>query len=137
MDARSLLKLLVETESPSRDKAAVDRVGALVAEEARRLGGQVEIISNTETGNHILARFYPPVEAPSGPILFLCHMDTVFPVGTINKFSYHDADGKISGPGTLDMKAGIVIALAAIQEAQKSGLKRPVTLLCTSDEETG
>jgi glutamate carboxypeptidase len=64
-------------------------------------------------------------------------MDTVFPIGTINVFPYHETDGKISGPGTLDMKAGIVIALAAIEAAQKSGLKRPVTLLCTSDEETG
>ena len=64
-------------------------------------------------------------------------MDTVFPLGTIEKFPYREADGKIVGPGTLDMKAGIVIALAAIEKAIQSGLKRPVTLLCTSDEEIG
>ncbi len=46
-------------------------------------------------------------------------MDTVFPLGTIDKFPYREADGKIFGPGTLDMKAGIVIALAAIEEAQQ------------------
>jgi len=137
MDPKSFLKLLVETESPSHDKAAVDRVGAIVAEEARKLGAQVEIISNPETGNLILARFYPSDEAHSAPILLLCHMDTVFPIGTINQFPYREADRKISGPGTLDMKAGIVIALAAIEEAQTSGLNRSVTLLCTSDEETG
>jgi glutamate carboxypeptidase len=50
---------------------------------------------------------------------------------------YREADGKIFGPGTLDMKAGIVIALAAVESAQRSGLKRPVTLFCTSDEEIG
>ena len=59
MDTKQLLKLLVETESPSHDKSAVDRVGALVAEEARKLGAQVEIIPNPETGDHIIARFQP------------------------------------------------------------------------------
>ena len=141
MDTKSLLKRLVETESPSHVKTAVDRVGAIVAEEARRLGAQLELIPNPQTGDHVLARFSPSGSAlslpPSGPILLLCHMDTVFPLGTIEKFPYGEADGKITGPGTLDMKAGIVIALAAIEEAQRSGLRRPVTLLCTSDEETG
>ena len=57
MNTKQLLKLLVETESPSHDKAAVDHIGAIVAEEARKLGGQVEVIQNNETGNHILSRF--------------------------------------------------------------------------------
>jgi glutamate carboxypeptidase len=64
-------------------------------------------------------------------------MDTVFPLGALDKVPFREAEGKIFGPGTLDMKAGIVIALAAIQEAQRSGLNHPVTLLCTSDEEIG
>jgi glutamate carboxypeptidase len=153
MEHKSLLKLLVEIESPSHHKAAVDRVGVIVADEARRLGTQVEIIPNKETGDHILARFHPfggvysersrtAQDKPSSlslhpSILLLCHMDTVFPLGTIGKFPYREADGKIFGPGVLDMKAGIVIALAAIEEAQKSGLNHPITLLCTSDEEIG
>lgn len=144
MEPKSLLKLLVETESPSHNKAAVDRVGAIVAAEARALGAQIEIISNKETGDHILARFFGrngtvgAVDAAGdGNILLLCHMDTVFPLGTIDKFPYRDDGEKIFGPGTLDMKSGIVIALAAIEEAQKSGLNRPVTLFCTSDEEVG
>jgi glutamate carboxypeptidase len=139
MDRKSLLKRLVETESPSQEKAAVDRVGVIVAEEARKLGARVEMISNKETGDHILARFHPSEGSlpASVSILLLCHMDTVFPIGTIDKFPYSERDGKIVGPGTLDMKAGIVIALAAMEEVQRSGLKRPVTLLCTSDEEIG
>ncbi len=139
MDTKSLLKLLVETESPSHDKAAVDRVGEIVAEEARKCGAQVEVIPNQKTGDHILARFQPSsfILPPLAPILLLCHMDTVFPLGTIEKIPFREADGKIFGPGTLDMKSGIVIALAAIQEAQRSGLNRPITLLCTSDEEIG
>jgi len=144
MDKKSLLKRLVETESPSHDKAAVDRVGAIVAEEARKLGGTVEIIPNIETGDHVLARFLAQsgavgaVEASGKDrILLLCHMDTVFPLGTIHKAPYREVGDKIFGPGTSDMKASIVIALAGIAEAQKHGLSRPVTLLCTSDEEIG
>lgn len=136
MDMKPLLKKLVETESPSHDREAVNRVGALVAEEARRLGAQEELIPNKETGNHVVARFSSAVS--SDPILLLCHMDTVFPLGTLAKMPFHEADGKIFGPGILDMKAGIVICLAAVEELQNSGgLKQPVTLLCTSDEEIG
>ena len=140
MNARSLLRTLVETESPSHDKAAVDRVGALVAEQARQRGGQVEVIPNQVTGDHILARFtanIQPAILNLQPILLLCHMDTVFPLGTIQKTPYREDGEKIFGPGTLDMKAGIVIALAAIELAQQQGLRRPITLLCTSDEEIG
>jgi len=64
-------------------------------------------------------------------------MDTVFPLGAIQKTPFREDGEKIFGPGTLDMKAGIVISLAAIEQAQKMGLNRPVTLLCTSDEEIG
>lgn len=136
MDTKQLLKTLVETESPSHDKSAVDRVGEIVAEQARQLGADVEVIPNQETGNHILTRFQPATSNLK-PILILCHMDTVFPLNTLSKMPYREADGKIFGPGVLDMKAGIVISLAAIEEAQKDGLNRPVTLLCTSDEEIG
>src|SRR5512147_427606 len=102
MDTKSLLKLLVQTESPSHDKAAVDRVGAIVAWEARQLGAQVEILPNKDTGDHVLARFSPLSSTgslpASAPILLLCHMDTVFSLGTIDKFPYREADGKIYGP---------------------------------------
>jgi glutamate carboxypeptidase len=142
MDTKQLLKTLVETESPSHDKAAVDRVGAIVAEEARKLGAQVEIVSNKVKGDHVLARWNSPHPRPlsrgeRGAILLLCHMDTVFPPGTLSHMPYREADGKIFGPGVLDMKAGIVISLAAIEDARKNGSTRPITLLCTSDEEIG
>lgn len=133
MDLKSLLKRLVETESPSHDKAAVDRVGLLVAEEARKLGATVEVIENAEAGNHVISKW----GSGKGQILFLCHLDTVFPLGTIQNMPYRESDGKIFGPGTLDMKAGIVIALGAIEDAIKRGMTRPVALLCTSDEEIG
>ncbi len=126
MDLKHLLKTLVETESPSHDKPAVERVGALVAEEARKLDGQVEILPNTDTGDHVLARFSSlkgrrDQGEGEKPILLLCHMDTVFPLGTLARMPYREAEGKIFGPGVLDMKSGIVISLAAIEDAQKEG----------------
>ena len=150
MDMKSLLKRLVETESPSTDKAAVDRVGAIVADEARRLGADAQTVPVKEAGDHVIARWGKspspsgrgargsPAQRGEGGILLLCHMDTVFPLGTLEKMPFREADGRIFGPGTLDMKAGIVISLAAMEELKNAGgLNRPVTLLCTSDEETG
>jgi glutamate carboxypeptidase len=129
----ALLKRLVQTESPSSDKSAVDRVGAIVVGEARKLGADIEILPNHEIGDLVISRWGRGKDG----ILLLCHMDSVFPIGTLAKMPYREAGGKIFGPGVLDMKAGIVICLAAVAEARKSGLTRPVTLLCTSDEETG
>jgi glutamate carboxypeptidase len=134
MDMKALLKQLVEIESPSHDKFAVDRVGELVADEALKYGADIEVISNIKTGDHVVARWGSGKDG----ILLLCHMDTVFPLGTLKSMPYREADGRIHGPGVLDMKAGIVICLAAMDELIKSGgLNRPVTLLCTSDEEIG
>ena len=133
MDMKPLLKQLVETESPSHDKRAVDRIGEFIAEEALKSGAVVEILQNAVTGDHILSKW----GSGGDGILLLCHMDTVFPPGTLSKMPYHEANGKIFGPGVLDMKAGIVISLAAVEAAQKFGMERPVTLLCTSDEEIG
>lgn len=133
MDTDALLKLLVETESPSHDKAAVDKVGAIMAEESRKLGAEVEIAASQKTGDHVIARW-----GGSGkPILFVCHMDTVFPLGTIKTFPYREEEGKVMGPGVSDMKASLVISLASIEEAIRQGVTRPISLLCTADEEIG
>ncbi len=131
---RDFLKQLVETESPSHDKSAVDRVGALVADEARKCGARIEVIPSQKTGDHVVARW----GSRRNGVLLMCHMDTVFPLGTLKTMPFGEADGKIYGPGILDMKAGIAICLAALAELQKTArLKRSVTLLCTSDEEIG
>jgi glutamate carboxypeptidase len=133
----NLLKQLVETESPSSDKSAVDRVGLIVADQCRKLGAQVELHPQTQTGDHIVARF--PATVDTNGILILCHMDTVFPLGTIKKMPFYQKDGKIFGPGVLDMKSGIVITLSAIASLLTSGRPAtlPITALFTSDEEIG
>ncbi len=132
----NLLKTLVETESPSNDKAAVDRVGKLVAEQCRRLGADVEIVPNAQTGDHLIARWN--AHLPDKPLLLLHHMDTVFPLGTLARMPFYSKDGKTFGPGVLDMKGGIVVTLAALTALREAGtLTRPVTALFTSDEEIG
>lgn len=145
-----LLRQLVEIESPSMDKSAVDRVGARVEEECRRLGAAVKIHPRHEAGDMIEATFetepHPWLQPPYGDtsplsdlgILLLAHMDTVFPLGTLANMPFYEKDGKLYGPGTSDMKGGIVVGLTAIASVlQKGCLKRPVTMLFTSDEETG
>lgn len=132
----SLLKRLVETESYSRDKAGVDCLGQLIAEECRKIGGTVQIVENSVTGNQVVARFGGA--ATAGEIVLMHHMDTVYPPGTLAKMPFREADGKIFGPGVLDMKGGIAITLTALAALQESGaLTRPVTALFTSDEEIG
>jgi glutamate carboxypeptidase len=131
----NLLKQLVETESPSHNKSAVDSVGAIVADECRKLDAQVVVHPQTKTGDHIVARF--PGTIKERGILILSHMDTVFPLGTLKKMPFYEKDGKIFGPGVLDMKGGIVITLSAIFSILSSGGLNtfPVTALFTSDEE--
>ncbi len=137
----ALLKRLVETESPSHDKAAVDRVGSMIADECRRLGAVVEIVENPVTGNQVVAHFKPAPKADSvkqGTVLLMHHMDTVYPLGTLAKMPFYEQDGKIFGPAVLDMKGGIAITLTVLAALQESGqLARPVTALFTSDEEIG
>jgi glutamate carboxypeptidase len=135
IEMQALLRQLVETESPSHDKAAVERVGAIVAQAAGSLGAAIQFIPNEATGDHVIARW----DGGGDGILMLCHMDTVFPVGTLAKMPFREAEGKCYGPGVLDMKSGIVISLAALAQLMKSNASLPhaITLLCTSDEEIG
>jgi glutamate carboxypeptidase len=138
-----LLKRLVETESPSHDKPAVDNVGKIIMEEVNSLGGEITIIQNETAGDHIVARFNHHLSKKKDNLnhgfLMLCHMDTVFPLGTLVHMPFHEKDGKIFGPGVSDMKAGVVICLTALRALLETNLMPlvPITALFTSDEETG
>ncbi len=139
----TLLKRLVEAESPSHDKAAVDRVGKIVAEQCRRLGADVQVVENTISGDHVVARWQDKGRthksaSTNGGVLLLHHMDTVYPLGTLAKMPFHEKEDRLFGPGVLDMKGGIVVTLTALAALREAGqLRRPVTALFTSDEEIG
>ena len=71
------------------------------------------------------------------PILLLGHLDTVWPLGTLGTMPWRKRDGRFYGPGVLDMKSGVAMALAAIRALAQLGVSRPITLLLNSDEEVG
>ena len=130
------LRELVEVESPSDDKAAVDRAAALVAEMAAPLGGRSKLHKQKQFGDVLELRF-GPIRSGKKPVLLLGHLDTVWPMGTLKTMPWRERDGRFYGPGVLDMKAGVAMALAAIRALGDLGVIRPVTLLLNSDEEVG
>jgi len=134
-----LIQKLVKAESPTDNKDAVDACVALVAKHAKALGGRVKLLCQRGFGNVLEARFGPKSKTgPAGRILLLGHLDTVWPLGTLKTMPCRLGEGRLWGPGTLDMKAGAAMALTAIEMLTETGmLKREIVLLLNSDEEVG
>lgn len=130
------LRELVEVESPSEEKAAVDGAGELVVGWAEELGGKVKRHRQKAFGDVLEIRF-GAARRGVGRVLLLGHLDTVWPMGTLAKMPWREAEGKLWGPGVVDMKAGVVMALEAISALKALGHQRPVTLLLVSEEEVG
>lgn len=129
------LQQLVIAESPSENKAAVDACVSLVESWATELGGKTKRYRQKQYGDLLRVRFGP---AKGKPVLLLGHLDTVWPLGTIKKMPFRLKDGRAWGPGTLDMKAGVVMALTALEMlAEASLLNRPVLFFLVSEEEIG
>jgi glutamate carboxypeptidase len=129
---------LVEIESPSDNKDAVDRLGTLLAGRFEGLGGHAKFHRVQKFGDHLQVDF-----AGTGrgkPVLLLGHLDTVYPLGTLATMPSRVASGRLWGPGTFDMKSGIALMLHAIEALRawhQDVLPRPVTVLLVSDEEVG
>jgi glutamate carboxypeptidase len=133
-----LLQSLVEIESPSDGKAAVDRCVDLVADRAELLSGRVRRHRQREFGDLLEVRFGRTGRADK-PIMLLGHLDTVWPVSTLKTMPFRIEKGRAWGPGVLDMKAGVAMALTAIEclREQPGQQTRPIVLLLVSDEEVG
>jgi glutamate carboxypeptidase len=134
-----LLRRLVLAESPSDDKAAVDGCVALASAHAKALGGRVKLHRQRAFGDVLEARFGPRTKAGAAtPILLLGHLDTVWPLGTLKTMPFRTAEGRLWGPGTLDMKAGVAMAFTAIELLTEARLlNHEIVLLLNSDEEVG
>jgi glutamate carboxypeptidase len=133
------IQKLVRAESPSDEKPAVDACGVLVADHIRTLGGRLKLHRQRDFGHVIEARFGPrrSKNAPK-PVMLLGHIDTVWPLGTLQTMPCRIAEGRLWGPGSLDMKAGVSMALTAIEILTEAGLlERETVLLLNSDEEVG
>ena len=133
---RSTLQELVQQESPSEDPQAVNAAASLVTLQAQKLGARAKRHKQTKFGDVLELRFGPR-RAKQKPVLLLGHLDTVWPIGTLAKMPWREADGRYWGPGVLDMKAGVVMALAALDTLRELKSSRPVTLLLNSEEEVG
>jgi glutamate carboxypeptidase len=133
----ALLVELCEIESPTTDKAAVDRMAWRVAEELESLGADLIWHPREVVGDIIEAHWH--ADAPGKPLLFVCHMDTVHPIGMLARLPIRREGDKLYGPGTYDEKGGIVAMLAALRGLQDMDVfpKRPMIALMTTDEETG
>ena len=134
-----LIRSMVEQESPSFGKAEVDALGHWLAEELRRMGGEVRIHRAEKFGDHIQADFGAESGSPRPPVLLLGHFDTVWDAGTLKKMPFRQDDAKLWGPGVLDMKTGIAQMMFAIEALRsvRGGLLRPLRLLLVTDEEVG
>ncbi|MFC4223264.1 M20/M25/M40 family metallo-hydrolase [Lysinibacter cavernae] len=132
------LRRYVEHESPTGDSARLDSLGAIIADDFRALGATAET-HPSDTGNHwTISVPGAGTRADELPLLFLAHHDTVWPVGRLAEAPVIIEDGWFHGPGSYDMKGGIVALLEAIAIAQQSSTdRRPLRVLLVADEEIG
>jgi len=131
------LAAFVEHESPSRDKPALDSLAKVVAARFEAIGGAVSILTNPIGGDHVRASFGP--RGNDAPALVLGHFDTVWPLGTLERQPFRIEGERAFGPGTLDMKASLVLIEWALRAIKAVGAVPPraIEVLFTSDEEIG
>jgi glutamate carboxypeptidase len=133
------LRPWVECESPTWEAATVNRVMDIASRDLVIAGARIErIAGRMGFGDCVRATF--PHATPNQPgVLVMGHLDTVHPVGTLEKLPWRREAGRCWGPGILDMKGGNYIALEAIRQLARAGeaTPLPITYLLTSDEEVG
>ena len=123
-------------ESPTMNKAAVDKCGNLFIEEAKKLGFDVDIHKEENVGDCICITMN--ADAKEKPVVFSAHLDTVHPVGLFGETPVRCDAEKIYGPGVTDCKGGAVSALMTMEALKNCSFTfRPVILLLQSDEENG
>ena len=134
------IRELAEIESPSDNKQAVDRIAAIIASKFESLGGKVRFHYSNIFGDSLQVDFTAGGNSTSRkPVLLLGHYDTVYALGTLASVPCRVDNGRLRGPGVLDMKSGIALMLYAIEALQAwyGALPRPITVFLVSDEEVG
>jgi glutamate carboxypeptidase len=129
------IEALVRLESPTTDKAAVDRCGVELSARLTAIGGRVTPLPRSDRGNHLLAEF----GSGTSQVLLLGHFDTVWPVGQLERMPVAQSNGRLHGPGVFDMKAGIALGMLATRALLETGaaLSHRIVMLWTTDEEIG
>lgn len=139
-DMLAVVKELVDQETPSADKAALDRLGQQIARRFTELGLTLTIHPQAQRGDHLELRLPASAGAADAqPGLILCHFDTVWPVGTLATRPFRVDDGRAFGPGIFDMKASFALVEYALRAITALGLRRPRPIIAcfTADEEVG
>ncbi|WP_047984313.1 M20 family metallopeptidase [Ornithinibacillus californiensis] len=129
----ALWEQLVNVESAKDHKDGIDTLVDKVAEILKEEGFRTKIITYEKAGNAVVAEFGDVEQAK--PILFIGHVDTVFPKGFLHDHPFHIKDGKAYGPGILDMKGGVVSILYAIKALRAGKFDYPLKVIIVGDEE--
>ncbi|WP_456274536.1 M20 family metallopeptidase [Bacillus sp. AK031] len=131
-----LIETLVNIDSGSNNKEGVDRIGAILQEEYRRIGFKVNVITQEDYGNHLIIEHE---EAEDPQIMVIAHMDTVFPDGTAAERPFRIEEDHAYGPGVIDMKSSLVTLLYAAKTLLQVNLPacKNLQILLNSDEEIG
>lgn len=134
-----LIEKLVLIETPTSNKAANDEISLIAADLLRSPGGEVVIHPQEEFGDHVTADWPATGGTNDGHALVVGHLDTVWPFGTLERMGYYEEDGRMYGPGVLDMKAGIATTVIGLRTLQEEGLwpDRAIKVLFNTDEEVG
>lgn len=131
------VRALVTLESPSTDKAAVDRLAGMLQRRCRALGAAVTVYPQVEYGDLTVAS-WPGQGRDGEPLLVLTHIDTVWPLGTIERRPFLVEDDIARGPGVFDMKASVAMMLEAVRWLHERALEhRPIRWLINTEEEVG
>lgn len=132
-----LTRRLVEIESPTSDKECVDRAVSAVEDEVRGFASVMRY-PQPDYGDHLRIEFDIPTRG-DGQVLGIGHLDTVWPVGTIQRMPWREADGRLWGPGVFDMKAGVAYMIFAARALRDLGLTcdRRFVVQLNTDEEIG
>ena len=134
----ALLKEMVAIESPSNNKKALKNVIRFLRKELEQLGFYTLHVSGKNTGGYLYAR--PLIRKKNTPLqLLIGHCDTVWELHTIKDMPVVQSNGKLSGPGVFDMKAGIIQILFSLRAIKALQLDLAVTpiILINTDEEIG
>jgi glutamate carboxypeptidase len=134
----AFLREMVELETPSRDEAAIGRFASLLETRLKDVA-KIKRVKAPGFGPHLAVEFDLPGKKKRGQILGLAHSDTVHPTGTLKALPFHQKDGRLHGPGVLDIKGGIALFTFAALALRGLNLPAPrkVVLLINSDEEIG
>lgn len=136
----NMLKELVQLESPSTDKKAVNKCSSFLVQQLKKNGAKVTRYPQEEIGDIYTAE-YPAKKTKERKeqILLLGHIDTVWPVGKIEEMPFYFSEDKLSGPGVLDMKAGIVMAATALKTLNDLNIipEKKIVFFVNSAEEIG